>query len=230
MRDYLVERYRMDSVNHLIVVPGVADSRIFFFSPDIREEMRESLGLDQRNVYLYTGRLDKEWQQAPELFQLLKNIYEKDNTAFFMILTPNSDIAQSLFEENKISTSNYFAKYIDYNDLNAYLNAADFGILFRQDLPINHQASPTKFAEYVLTGLGILISMNVGDFSDFVSDNKIGFVMDNDSYSGDQIVAALATMKDRRPDICHLGIQHLSKASYIDSMVRSIVGTAIDSD
>lgn len=43
---------------------------------------------------------------------------------------------------------------------------ADIGLLFRQKHELNLVASPTKYAEYALTGLLILVSPGIGDLDD----------------------------------------------------------------
>ena len=40
---------------------------------------------------------------------------------------------------------------------------------------MNQVASPTKFAEYLMCGLPIVISPNVGDFSELVTERSWGF-------------------------------------------------------
>ena len=70
-----------------------------------------------------------------------------------------------------------FLQLIRLEEINNYLNATDYGILFRENLPINNQASPTKFAEYILAGLKVIISEGVGDFSEFVREHDCGQVV-----------------------------------------------------
>ena len=50
-----------------------------------------------------------------------------------------------------------------YHEVNSYLNAADAGFLLREQNPLNEVASPTKFAEYCLTGLPVIMQNTVKD-------------------------------------------------------------------
>ena len=50
-----------------------------------------------------------------------------------------------------------------YHEVNSYLNAADAGFLLREQSPLNEVASPTKFAEYCLTGLPVIMQNTVKD-------------------------------------------------------------------
>jgi glycosyltransferase involved in cell wall biosynthesis len=43
--------------------------------------------------------------------------------------------------------------------------------------PLNRLAAPTKFAEYVLCGLPVLISPDIGDYSEYVAANEAGLVI-----------------------------------------------------
>ena len=58
---------------------------------------------------------------------------------------------------------NMDAKFM-YTKVNNYLNASDFGLLIREDNRANNAGSPTKFAEYALTGLQIISSPSVSDY------------------------------------------------------------------
>ncbi len=48
-------------------------------------------------------------------------------------------------------------------EVNGWLNASDYGFLLRRTDPLNKAASPTKFAEYAITGLGIVMTDAVPD-------------------------------------------------------------------
>jgi glycosyltransferase involved in cell wall biosynthesis len=56
---------------------------------------------------------------------------------------------------------------------------ADYGILIRPNSITNSVASPVKFAEYLASGLQVLISDGIGDFSEFVVREKIGYLINN---------------------------------------------------
>jgi glycosyltransferase involved in cell wall biosynthesis len=55
-----------------------------------------------------------------------------------------------------------------------YLIAADYGLLIREESVTNKVASPVKFAEYLACGLKIIISPNLGDYSEYVINNDCG--------------------------------------------------------
>lgn len=176
-KDFFAKEYGAKSANKAIVIPGAADALKFYYREELRTAVRERMGLEEKTVFLYSGRLDKPWQIPEEVFRTFKHIHVHVPNAFFIILTPDKDIAKQLFTKNGVPDSSFFITYTTLAEINDYLNATDYGILFRENLPINNQASPTKFAEYILSGLRVIISEGVGDFSGFVREHDCGQVV-----------------------------------------------------
>ena len=59
-----------------------------------------------------------------------------------------------------------------------YLSIGDYGILVREKNITNKVASPVKFAEYLQAGLNVIISEDIGDFSDFVKQHQCGLIFE----------------------------------------------------
>lgn len=70
-------------------------------------------------------------------------------------------------------------KWVDHKEVHHELSWADYGILIRDENVTNEVASPVKFAEYLNAGLKVLISPNLGDFSDLVEELDLGYVVDD---------------------------------------------------
>jgi hypothetical protein len=180
-KEYYTKTYGSYLARKYIVIPGAANKDIFFYSNQIRNDLREKYNIQDNVVYLYSGTLSLEykWHIPDVLFSVIKEIYNYDNSSIFLFLTPDIDIAEYYFNLLNIPYYNYIIKYIDIKNMNPYLNMADYAFLLREDEPINNQASPTKFAEYALTGLRIIISENVGDYTEYVKKENIGIVYKN---------------------------------------------------
>ena len=87
-------------------------------------------------------------------FERSVNLREMNPNYRLLVLTPFKDAA--LLALDSLSEDRYEVKTCTLLQINAYLNAADIGFLIREPMKTNWVASPTKFAEYVLTGLQIL--------------------------------------------------------------------------
>jgi hypothetical protein len=154
------------SDQHVEIIPCVADENIFYFDPLLRSFTRVQLGFNDEDVVLvFSGSL-APWQCFSEIVALFRKLFEQaPNQVKLLILTPELDAAH---EQCKSIPD--FAKHITsvpLDAVNAYLNAADFGVLLRQPTAINHVASPVKFAEYALAGLTVLSTEAVAQVCEF---------------------------------------------------------------
>ena len=68
-------------------------------------------------------------------------------------------------------------KWLKHDEVFQALSRCDYGILVRNQNITNEVASPVKFAEYLNAGLKVLISENLGDFTEFVVNNNCGVVV-----------------------------------------------------
>lgn len=148
-----------------IVIPCLADERKFFFDPDIRLKARQDLGFQPDDVVIaYVGSTAR-WQCISETINLIKDALEQSKRCRALIVTPSVD-------EFKM---NFSAKFRDriviksatLNEINELLNAADYGIMLREENPINWVASPVKFAEYSLTGLQVVSTQAIDQVNEY---------------------------------------------------------------
>jgi hypothetical protein len=75
--------------------------------------------------------------------------------ARLIVLTPEAERARQVCAD--LPASSVICRSVKHAEVNDYLNAADFGMLLRDTTPVNAVAFPTKFAEYAMTGLTILM-------------------------------------------------------------------------
>ena len=102
--------------------------------------------------------------QPYQCLDLTVEVFHKlaeDVTARLLIMTPNAPTSIRALQ----SQSQGYIRVIEaaYHEVNSYLNAADAGFLLREKNPLNEGASPTKFAEYCLTGLPVIMQNTVKD-------------------------------------------------------------------
>jgi hypothetical protein len=204
------------------VFPGAADSQQFYFNKEIRNKIRKDLGVENKIVIIYCGQLHHKWQVPHLLFEIISNIMKiYENKIFFICLTPDNKIVEKNMKKFKIDEKNILSKLVKNNNINDYLNAADVGILIRQRHLTNKVSSPTKFAEYVLSGLSVIISEEVGDFSKFVEKNKLGIVInDNIPEIVDAFDRFIMKKQYDRGLISKLGKKALSKQATIKKKVE----------
>jgi len=179
LQDYHLRKGRDLSKDKIIVVPGAADRNSFFFDQSLRDQGRRDLGLKDEIVLVYSGGLAQKWAVPEKLFELLQAVRCHVDNTIMIVLTPDVEIGTSLRRKFGLSEKEVLVTRARYRDVNTYLNAGDIGLLLREHNATNTNASPTKFSEYILCGLPVIISSSVTDLSRFVRQQEVGFVLDS---------------------------------------------------
>ena len=137
------------------VIPCLAPETDFFFEPSLRTRVRDGLGIaPDEAVYIYSGSL-VTYQRFDETVALFRAALDAGQRARLIVLTPEPERASQLCDD--LPAKSIVCKSVNHADVNGYLNAADFGVLLRDSTPVNVVAFPTKFAEYAMAGLTILM-------------------------------------------------------------------------
>ena len=152
-----------------IVVPTTASGIFFYFDIGNRIEFRDKLGISEESiVLLYSGGIVgyQGFQNYVNLFSQLS----KYNNYKFLIVTPH---VSKVYEYLKnINIENYIVLNLPYSQMNAIYSAADYGVLIRDKNDVNAVASPTKFSEYCLSGLPVIMNDSINQSYNYAS--KIG--------------------------------------------------------
>lgn len=213
LRDRLVAEHGLDPARSTIV-PCVADAEKFGPDEEERAAVRGELGVADRFVVVYPGRFGA-WHYNPETFAVVRALMDADPSVFFLVLTPDRDEAAALAART-LPEGRFAIRSARHGEVPRFLRAADLGVLLRAPDPLNEVACPTKFAEYVLSGLPVLISAGIGDCSPFVATERAGAVLERPD--PEAAVAAVARIRSepeaaRRARIAALG-QRLSRQRY----------------
>ena len=148
---------RLKTKNYQIIPCPVSEKK-FFFDSELRSKMRSELGItNDKVVYLYSGSMIA-YQSLQEQYKQYELLLENTDN-IILIATSDPDVAKAFFKnlisERLIITS------VSFQEMNAYYNIADFAFLMREKKQLNFVASPTKFGEYCLTGLPVIMNDTV---------------------------------------------------------------------
>jgi len=221
LKHYFQSRYNICDEEKFKVVPGLADSNLFYFDAKLSKEMRQNYKLEDRVIFLYSGGIYLPWQKPDVVFSFFSRLYNLYPQSFFLVLTKQIDQAKELFRKYRIPTDYFLIKFVKPEQLNQYYNLSNFGLLFREDKPTNNTASPTKFSEYILSGLPTLITEGVGDFSEFVNENQCGYVLSLSQLESGNLDFLLRDMPsiEKREKIAQLGFSGLSKQAFSSVLI-----------
>ncbi len=137
------------------IIPCLALESEFFFDPALRTRMRRQLGIEPSDiVYVYVGSLAR-YQRFDDMVELVRKRLSVDPRTRLLVLTP--DVEEARGRCAALPPPRVLCAAIANTEVNTYLNAADLGMLLRDGSDVNRVAFPTKFAEYALTGLQIVM-------------------------------------------------------------------------
>jgi glycosyltransferase involved in cell wall biosynthesis len=168
------------------VVPCLADERLFRFDAAARARRRRELGLEARTVLVYSGSL-LAWQNGAAMLAMFRQLKDRLPSLHLLLLTPDRQAAAELLRGGGMDEGDSVTvRTARHEEVGGYLSAADVALLLRDPHPLNHVASPTKFAEYALCGLPVLASRGIGDLDEIIRSHGLGQTLE----SGDETAAA----------------------------------------
>ncbi|MFN3399700.1 MAG: glycosyltransferase [Ferrovibrio sp.] len=142
------------------VIPGTAPSDLFHFDLGLRERIRAQLGfMPHETVYVFSGSL-APYQCFDEMLEMFSVISAQDPQARLLLLTPAVKAAEARLAKLGLDA---MVRHAGISDVNGYLNAADIAFMLRSHSATNRAAFPTKFSEYCLAGLPVIMTDAVPD-------------------------------------------------------------------
>jgi len=178
MNQLVKSKYKRDS----IVVPCCVGEDYYEYNLSRRKEIREKLLLATEHIlFCYSGSLNP-WQCVDETINLCKMISDRFPLARFLFLTNDQENMRNRLSQCGLHKSKSLVKRCAPYEVRSYLQAADVGIILRRDSVVNTVASPIKVAEYLASGLPVLISPNVGDYSDLIEKERCGLIIGLEQY------------------------------------------------
>jgi len=173
-------RYKFDGDNY-VVIPCTLNSSFKAFVPTLDEilESKSKLGLTNDDIILAYAGSTSGWQSFAILYEFLSKFLKESMSHKVIFLAQEEENISKLISEfpNQVQR-----KWVAHHEVTQILASSDIGILIREQSVTNKVASPTKFAEYLSAGLPVIISEDLGDYSDFVVKNNCGIIFNGDAY------------------------------------------------
>jgi len=203
---YWQNRYGYNLKAH-VVIPCTLSSHFKITLPAVAEiaQLKKNLGYKNDDIILVYSGSTAGWQSFTLLRDFLKPLLASSLSVKVLFLSKEDNNNIALKEDFKEQVA---IKWLKPDEVNKYLTVGDYGILIRENTLTNRVASPTKFAEYLVSGLSVIISPELGDYTQFVIDKNCGIVLTESS---------AATLKplayEERARLNNLAKQHFLKGS-----------------
>jgi hypothetical protein len=140
-----------------LVVPNCADEDVFYYSPKLRERARAMLGIaDGEALFVYSGGISS-YQRIEDTMRWFAGLAAGNPACRLLVLSPEVEAVRRMAEGLMVPGAPII-RSVEHDEVNAYLNAADAAFMFRYRNATNCVASPTKFAEYCMAGLPIVMN------------------------------------------------------------------------
>lgn len=207
--DYWKETYDFDTPEKVEVIPcTLAQSHEKPLMKDSeRTALRKQHGIDPNHTLLVYSGSAAGWQSFETLFEQLVRLLGEQAHIRLLLMTPLESLdgtALAPFADRVL------LKWVSPEAVSDILPMADYGILLREKAVTNQVASPTKFGEYLAAGLHILISPEIGDYSQFTLDHQCGEVL-----SGEAFPELKPLSLQEREKAHQLALKHFVKMRYL---------------
>jgi len=160
------------------------DGDIFNFNIKEMIMKKKKLGLQNKFVFVYNGS-SNYYQMIDETIKFFSQFHTLYSNSFFIIISesPPNDFRIKLIKFN-IPNSAFMIKCLPQKEISKIQSIADMAFFLRDDLPLNHHAFPTKYAEYLASGIPVLTTNHLHSISPLVKKNHLGEVIQlQDDYS-----------------------------------------------
>lgn len=219
------------STDSVTVVPCCVEPSRFVLDSALRDGTRRQLNLQDRLIFVYSGSLST-WQAAGRMVSLMTGIRRRLPHSHLLLLSGDIRATRDAFADLIASRA---CTVVDchYASVGAYLNAADVGLLLREDDPVNRVACPVKFAEYQAAGLPVVTTHGIGDVTSYLQESGFGVVINLEASPAEQALDVLTALRThnwvtRRPEIREAAIGRFSRESYRNAYLAVLHTLGID--
>jgi hypothetical protein len=222
LKNYFIRNYNTQE-SKFFLYPCLSDSNKFFYDKKLRIDTRKELNYsDDDIVYVYAGGMNSSWHVTDFIFNFFNYANNKQKNSKFLLLSKDTVSVSKILEKYPDVRNKVLFMSVDNKIICKYYNAADYGILFRENSIMNNVASPTKFAEYLLSGLPVLISEGVGDYSNFCRTNGLGFVITEEQLKNNSLLDPEIFKSNvfSREYISSVGKKFLTKESILPDVLK----------
>lgn len=109
------------------------------------------------------------WHCLEQCVILFSKIKKEKPQATLTILSKEKDAARKILSKYNVDAK---IDFFDLKDLNSELAKYKYGFLLREELLLNHVATPTKLSTYLSNGIIPIFSNVIGDFKNMFSESK----------------------------------------------------------
>jgi glycosyltransferase involved in cell wall biosynthesis len=163
MRRWLKDEARLVAPERPIeVIPCCVDLARFTVDDARRAQARAALGAGDRFVLAYAGNLNA-WYCDEEMAELFAAVRRRRPALFAVYTRSPSDKLRAALARRGVADGDVHIAAVAPDDMPARLAAADAAVSFAEPRFSKIASSPVKVAEYLASGLPVVVNRGVGD-------------------------------------------------------------------
>lgn len=147
------------------------------YDPDVRRSARTRLGLSDKLVLSYVGTMNGYQHVADGALRFAANALEIRRDVHLLALTNEPSKLLEAARALGISPTSMTVCCVEQQEVQAYLLAADAGLLLREPSRMNRVSMPVKLGEYLSCGVPVIVSRMDGWVDDLVRDGGAGMAI-----------------------------------------------------
>ncbi len=211
--NYWKRKFNYQGINH-VVIPCTLNRNFgnVFSSKYAISEVRKNMGFNEEDIIIAFSGSGAGWQSLEMLSEELIPVFEKNINCKLLLLVKEmpKDFKLKMLFPDRIQN-----RWLKTEEVIATIEACDYGWMVREQSETNRVASPVKFAEYLAAGLNVIISENLGDYSQFVIKHKAGFVFDPKNIQVLELIS-----EDEKVRMKKLAIDHFTKGNFSEQYFK----------
>ncbi len=176
MKTYFLNQNPSADASKWEYIPCSVDVGSFSKSLALRGEKRKQLKIDARLVFLYAGSMNA-WQLPEKTVQLFRFIQSLQPNAYFLGLTNDGKVLSDLLLKSGVRPQDFMVQFVPHHDIANYMVCGDVGFLLRDKHILNFYSCPTKFGEYLASGLHIFTTPAIADVVEMINSEKTGTIL-----------------------------------------------------
>ena len=175
---YWQNEYGYNTNNH-VIIPSCSSKKLTFKNNLV------DFSFSKKDIIIVFSGSTSKWHSFSIMISHFEIFLEKNKNVKVLILSKLNNLISDLQSRypNRV-----IVKWVPPENISSLLSLADYGYVFREQSVTNQVASPVKVAEYLSCGLKVLISKNLGDYSEIIEKNDLGLVIrDNNSFQLEKV-------------------------------------------
>lgn len=178
---------------HITVIPTCVDLDQF----EIREQrsgpLRDS-GVEERFTLVYSGSLGT-WYALDAMTAFFLVLKKYIPNASFLILTQSPrQVVETVRNKYALSEKDMNVQNVPYQRMPESIASGDAGIIFSRPSWANKARCPTKLAEFLASGVPVVMSRGIGDTEALIQRERVGVVVEEFTESAYE--KALGALRD----------------------------------